>query len=178
MALPGIPGAIVQRINGHRYDHSSIQANFGALSFTAIQAISYTDSLEPGIQRGQSSKKLGRTRGEYEASGSITLLKEDVPELLALLAALGQGGSMEAVWDLTATYSKNLGDPTPAVDKLIGIRITEIGDDHSVGGDVLVNEISLDIMELSRNGLSATSGGNSVAGAVGAPLGGFTGGAL
>ena len=178
MALPGIPGPVAQLINGHRYDHSSIQANFGALSFTAIQSISYNDSLEPGIQRGQSSKKLGRTRGEYEAAGSLTLLKEDLPELLTLLAALGQGGYMEAVWDLTVTYSKNLGDPTPAVDKLVGLRITDIADDHSTGSDVLVSELTLNIMELSRNGLSATSGGNSVAGAVGSALGGFVGGSL
>lgn len=177
MALPGIPSPVAQLINGHRYDFSSIEANFGPLSFTNFQALNYSDTLEPGIQRGQSSKKLGRTRGEYNATGSITLLKEDVPTLLAALAGLGQGGYMEAVWDLTATYSAGLTDVTPVVDALIGIRITEIGDDHSIGSDVLVNEISLDIMEITRGGLSATAGGNSLAG-VGAAVGGIIGGNL
>lgn len=178
MALPGIAGSVAQLINGRRYDFSTIQANFGAKSFTSIQSVQYSDTLEPGIQRGQSSKKLGRTRGEYDATGSITILKEDLPELLALLAALGQGGYMEAVWDMTVTYSSGLVDPKPVVDALIGIRITEVGDDHSIGSDVLVNDLTLDIMELTRNGLSATSGGNSVAGAVGAAIGGILGGGL
>ncbi|NQY04497.1 MAG: hypothetical protein HRT76_14765 [Halieaceae bacterium] len=177
MALPGIPSAVGQLINGQRYDFSSIEANFGPSSFTNFQAISYSDTLEPGIQRGQSSKKLGRTRGEYNATGSITLLKEDVPTLLAALAALGQGGYMEAVWDLTATYSGGLTDLVPTVDALIGMRITEIGDDHSIGSDVLVNELTLDIMEITRGGLSATAGGSSLAG-VGASIGGILGGNL
>ncbi len=178
MSLPGIPNPVAQLINGRRYDFSTLQANFGALSFSAIQSIQYSDTLEPVIQRGQSSKKLGRTRGQYDATGSMTILKEDLPQLLTLLAALGQGGYMESVWDLTATYSNSLTDPRPVVDKLIGMRITEIGDDHSIGGDVLVNELSLDIMEISRNGLSATSGGNSVASAIGSAVGGFLGGSL
>ncbi len=177
MALPGIPSPIAQLINGHRYDFSSLEANFGPLSFTSFQALSYSDSLEPGQQRGQSAKKLGRTRGEFNAEGSITILKEDLPSLLVILTGLGQGGYMEAVWDLTATYSSGLADPNPSVDLLQGIRITEISEAHSVGTDVLVNELTLDIMDLSRNGLSATSGGNSLAG-VGAAVGGFLGGSL
>ena len=97
--------------------------------------------------------------------------------LLAALAALGQGGYMEAVWDLTATYSGGLTDLVPTVDALIGMRITEIGDDHSIGSDVLVNELTLDIMEFTRGGLSATAGGSSLAG-VGASIGGILGGNL
>ena len=177
MATPGIPSPISQLINGHRYGFSSIEASSGPLSFTNFQAVSYTDKLEPGIQRGQSSKKLGRTRGEYDVDGGITLLKEDTQTFIAALAALGLGGYMEAVWDLNITYSSGLTDILPHSDVLTGCRIIEIGDDHSVGNDVLVNEISLDIMELTRGGLSATSGGNSVAGALasigGALLGGL-----
>ncbi len=177
MAIPGITSPIAQLINGHRYDFSSIEANAGPLSFTNFQAVSYTDKLDPGSQRGQSSKKLGRTRGEYDADGSVTLLKEDTQTLISQLALLGQGGYMEAVWDLNITYSGGLLDLLPQADMLIGCRIIEIGDDHSVGNDVLVNVISLDLMELTRGGLSATSGGNSVAGTL-ATLGGIVGGSL
>ncbi len=177
MALPGLPGAVAQLINGHRYDFSSIETNVGPLSFTSFTSISYSDTLEPGIQRGQSSKKLGRTRGEYNATGSITMLKQDVPQLLAALAATAAGGYMEAVWDLTATYSASGTDITPAVDVLRGIRLTELSDDHSVGTDALMQELTLDIMEISRNGLSATSGGASLAG-IGASIGGIIGGGL
>ena len=44
--------------------------------------------------------------------------------------------------------------------------------------DVLVVDLTLNIMELTRNGLSATSGGNAVAGAVGSAIGGLIGGGL
>lgn len=177
MAFPGIPDPLSTLVNGNRYDFSSVQANFGPLSFDTIQAIQYEESLEPGIMRANSSKKQGRTRGEHDATGSITLIKEDVPALQALLAALGQGGWGEAVWDITVTYSAALVDPNPTVDVLIGCRITSISDDHSIGGDVLVQELSLDIMDITRNGLSMTSGGNSLAGA-GAAIGGAALGSL
>lgn len=177
MSIPGIAGDIAQLIQGHRYDFSSIEANFGPLTFSNFQAVSYSDTLDPGEQFGQSSLKLGRTRGQYNASGSVTLLKEDVQTLLAALAVLGQGGYMEASWDLSISYSSGLVDPLPQTDTLLGCRIVEIGDDHSIGNEVLVNELSLNIMSILRGGLSATSGGNSLAGA-GAAIGGALAGLL
>ena len=91
MALLGIPDPFQQLINGKTFDFSSIEITIGALSYTNVTEITYSDSLEPGILRGTSAKKKGRTRGEYNAEGSITVYKADLASILAELAALGEG---------------------------------------------------------------------------------------
>lgn len=175
MALPGTPPLVGQLINGSAFSFSSIEVVAGAQAFTNIQSLNYTDELEPGELRGASSKVQGRTRGEYSASGSMALYKPDVQTLLATLAALGQGGYMEAVFDITAVYRE--GVAAIVTDSLIGCRITSIEDDHSTGNEALQVTLNLHIMELARNGLSATSGGASAAGAA-AAIGGAIGGSL
>ncbi len=175
MALPGVPPVLSQLINGSAYSFSSIELLAGTISFTKLQSVSYNDSLEIGVLRGTSSKKLGRTRGEYDAQASIEVYKPDLPTLLAELAALGQGGYGEAVFDITINYSEGVAALT--TDALIGCRITNIEDDHSVGTDVLTSTLTIDVMELTRNGLSMTSGGASFGG-VGAAIGGAVGGLL
>jgi hypothetical protein len=176
MGLLGVPAPFKQLINGNTFDFSSIEITIGALSYTNVTEITYSDSLEPGILRGTSAKKKGRTRGEYDAEGSITIYKADLATILAELAALGVGGYMEASFDVTVTMSEGLVS-IPVTDSLVGSRITNIEDSHSQGSDALMSTLTLDLMELSRNGLSATSGGPSLAGA-GAAIGGLIGGGL
>ena len=175
MGLLPIPSPIAQLINGKIYDFSSIELVAGPQTFSNLQEVSYSDSLEPGILRGTSAKKKGRTRGEYDAEGSITIYKGDLSQLLATLAALGKGGYMEAEFDINATFSEGLDNVM--TDSLVGCRITDIEDSHSQGSDALTVALTLDVMEISRNGLSATSGGPSGAG-IGAALGGLIGGGL
>lgn len=175
MGLLPIPSPISQLINGKVYDFSSIEAVAGPQTFTNLQEVSYSDSLEPGILRGTSAKKKGRTRGEYDAEGTISIYKGDLATLLQTLSALGLGGYMEAEFDINVTYSEGLDNVV--TDTLIGCRITDIEDSHSQGSDALTVSLTLDVMEISRNGLSATSGGPSGAG-IGAALGGLIGGGL
>jgi len=175
MAIPGAPPVLGQLINGHAYSFSSIELMVGAESYTNLQSISYNDALEPGELRGTSSKKVARTRGEYTAEGSFEIYKGDLASLLGILAAQGQGGYAEAVFDISANYNEGVSALT--TDALLGCRIVNIEDDHSTGTDALTVTVTLNIMEITRNGLSATSGGPSGAG-IGAAIGGVLGGSL
>lgn len=175
MGLLPIPAPIAQLINGKVFDFSSIELVAGPQTFSNLQEVSYSDSLEPGTLRGTSAKKKGRTRGEYDVEASISIYKGDLATLLGTLAALGLGGYGEAEFDINVTYSEGLDNVI--TDTLIGCRITDIEDSHSQGSDALQVTITLDVMELTRNGLSMTSGGPSGAG-IGAALGGLIGGGL
>lgn len=175
MGLLPVPSPIAQLINGKVYDFSSIELVAGPQTFTNLQEVTYSDSLEPGILRGTSAKKKGRTRGEYDAEGTISFYKGDLSSLLSTLAALGKGGYGEAEFDINITYSEGLDNVI--TDTLVGCRITDIEDSHSQGSDALTVSLTLDIMEISRNGLTMTSGGPSGAG-IGAALGGLIGGGL
>ena len=164
-------GLLGRLINGKVFDFSSIKISVNGPIFTNVQEISYSDSLEPGILRGTSALKQGRTRGEYNAEGSISIYKGDAAVLKTALAALGLGGFMEAEFDIIVTYAE-VAAAVPVVDTLRGCRITNADNSHSQGSDPLQETFDLDIMEISYGGVSAVSvtAGGGIGGIVGGLL--------
>ena len=157
--------AIDTLLGDNRYDFSSLEASFNGVIFTGITEISYTQSLTPGIQRGASARKLGRTRGEYDATGSFTMYKEDYSQLIAALAAAGIGslrGYGELPFVITAVYEEG---GRIKVDKLKGARITNDEDSHSQGSDILVVSAEIDLIEIERDGAKMV-GESNIAGAL------------
>ena len=133
-------------INGVAHDWSSVEIDLGpdAGIFIAISELTYSDNLEPGEARGASAQLLARTRGEYSAEGSMTMLKRDSAELIA---KLGQGFK-EVVFPITAMYSgEGAGDVI--TDKLFGCRI---GPTEGGGSDPLSVTFGLAVMRISWNG--------------------------
>lgn len=149
---------INQIIRGHVYDFSSIQASVdGVTLFSSFQEINYNFSRDIGILRGNGSGiKRGRTRGEFNFEGSITLAKRDAQELIAILAALGFGGFAEAVFDIIVTYFEP-SNPVPTVDTLVGCTMTNGDNAHSRSPDPLVMSFDLDMMDQLYNGISPVS---------------------
>ncbi len=141
------------KVNGHVYDFSSVELNFAGLIYTGVSEISYTHGLEPGVLRGTRSGKLGRTRGEYTAEGSFSMYLE---EWKLFRTALGPG-FMEQSFTATILYSELLAPLQ--TDVLVACRITNDEKSHSQGADPLVVAITLDIMEITEDGLPATFDG-------------------
>lgn len=147
-----MPNPIAQLINGMRYDFSSIELNILGIPFTLVTEINYSDSLEPGTLRGTSPKKLGRTRGEYDAEGSITIYKADYNQLTTLLLPLALGGGfMEAPFLITVMYQEVRSEGL-ITDTLRGCRIVSNDSSNSQGGDPSMMSIDLNIMEILWNG--------------------------
>ncbi len=149
---------INQLINGHRYDFSSIELTLlpGKI-FTNVQEITYSQTLEPGILRGTSPHKLGRTRGQYDAEGSLTMYKEDWAEFIRLIRVDPQNvtqGFMEASFLVTIIYQE-LKSGAINTDILRGCRITSVENSHSEGTDALTVSADLDIMKVIENGNQA-----------------------
>lgn len=142
-------------INGKRFDHSSHEISFDGIPNQNISEISYSETLEPGEQRGTAAGKLGRTRGVYNAEGSVTMYVEDWEALASILVAKGLGGYMEAEFVVTVTMFELTG--VPVVHTLRGCRVTSVEDSSSAGSDVREVTIQLDIMQILRGANSAVS---------------------
>jgi hypothetical protein len=175
MGLPGLPAPINQLINGNPYQWSSIEVNIFGQPWANATAVEYEESLEPGVLRGTSAIKKARTRGEYDASGKLTLYKGDLGSLLGQLVAAGAGkGYMEVAFDVIASYSE---DGTTVTDVLVGCRIKSISEAYSNGNDALMVDLDLDVMKITRDGIEAVNGAGTGAG-IGAAVGGAIGGLI
>lgn len=141
-------------IDGHRYSFSSVELRVAGRIYTGVTEISYSVSQEPGIVRGTGARPIGRTRGEYTAEGSLTMLKSDYYDLIQALSLRAEG-YLEASFDVVVTFSE-LFEP-PICDVLRGCRITREEDSHSTGGEALTVSLTLSVMEIIRNGAPAVS---------------------
>lgn len=139
-------------IRGNRFDYSSIEANINGAVFVGISEIDYSHKLDPGMMRGTSALPNGRTRGQYEAKGSITLYKSEAAELIA---ALGDG-YLERSFDIVVHYAE-AGSPM-VTDTLIGCRIVDDGNSHKEGNDALTQKLELSIMRVDMNGVKPVRG--------------------
>lgn len=140
-------------INGVRFDWSSVDIKIGGvLRPIGVKSIEYSHRLEPTKVRGNHAQPIGRTRGEYEAEGSITLFKAEAQLLRDALEALppAGGGYMEKAFEIVVSYA-DTGQVT-VTDTLVGCRIKSEADSHSQGADPLEESIELDVMCLKKNG--------------------------
>ncbi|HUB09462.1 MAG TPA: hypothetical protein VMB50_20830 [Myxococcales bacterium] len=143
-------------INGHRYSFSSIELSFLKLPLgiqIALQSVDYDDTLTPGKLKGKSPQTIGRTRGKYEATASITLPFVEHANLVAALGQLGaaQGlGYKEVAFDIQLQYADAL---QPVLTDLIrGCRLTKGGHSYKNEEGVLTVKQDLDPLYLVKNG--------------------------
>ena len=152
-------------IDGNALDFSSIQISVGPKIYTNVSKLQYTESIERGYLRGTSPKKKARTRGQYEASGSMDMYKEDHEDFLTMLASLIPGrGYMEVPFVTTMTYTEH-GRPS-ITNTLDGCYLDENDEDHSEGSDPLFVSVKFDISTIRRHGGIV---------AIGTPLSGIPG---
>lgn len=140
------------KINGHQFSHSSIEVtitNGNAVKvLSQFSEIKYSHSLEPGKVRGQNAEAFGRTRGEYDAEGSLTMIKKVYVDLIQ---ALGDG-YLEKSFDITVMYNEENEDQV--TDKLFGCRIKKPETSSSAGQDATNVSVDLDVMRLEEGGLT------------------------
>ena len=118
---------------------------------------------------GTSAQKLGRTRGQHEASGSFELYRPEFMDLQSALQgaqainnlSLAPGvvpGLFEVNFGIQVTFSESaplgvagpLSMPTQT-DSLVGCRIVKVDQSHSQGSDALTVKCDIDIMYVAYN---------------------------
>ena len=159
-------GLLQTLVNGHAYDFSSIKLTSlvpGAPPLLErFVSISYEHSLTPGKLRGRGSKVLARTRGEYDASGAITIYLEDWQLLRGGLMTipLPPGGFMEKSFLINVFYAEV--GCLPVEDVLRGCRVTNVSKAYQRGTDPLMVDLTLDILEVIEGGSPAVVDGSNV----------------
>lgn len=152
-------------INGNYSDFSCIELAVNGILFGGIQSIEYTESVEKATVYGSSSKPLGFTRGQYSLEGSFEMIQSEYVRLRQAVPYL-----LDAV--LSASVSYEVPGELLVTDEIVGIRITEIGNSHSVGSDALVVSLSFSALEIKHNKASAMAEDDLVAAALGLGLAG------
>jgi hypothetical protein len=137
-------------INGMRHDYSSVEFNINGVRFNGVKSISYRHSLDPGVLRGNRAGIIGRTRGIYNAEGSIELYRQEYETLITTLVLNPLVGYFESQFDIVVSYSETF--TALLTDKLIGCRLKSSENSHAEGNDPLSVSCDLSIMYLSENG--------------------------
>jgi hypothetical protein len=151
-------------INGVRFQHASLEINFGIPGFglptLGLQSIDYDDDLEPGELRGTSPQVLATTTGKYSSNAKLKLPKAEAGFLVQQLNAvaaqfadpvLGTAGYGQVSWIATLNYY-DIGQQMQT-DVLRGARIKKMADASKVGNEPLMVDIDLFLLTLSRNGV-------------------------
>lgn len=93
-------------VNGRNYDWESIEVmGPGGLIVTA-QSVNYKDSAKVEDVYGKGRDKLGRGKGNYEASGTLEMLRPDFDDLVGSLGADYLG---KADFNVTVSFANDEG---------------------------------------------------------------------
>ncbi|WP_446424090.1 hypothetical protein [Mailhella sp.] len=147
-------------INGRNYDWEDIHVALPSGEAVGITEIKYSDSQTIEARYGRGSVPRGYGRGNYEASGSMVLDRDEWERLKIVLAALGGG----AIYDHTpfpiiVAYAND--DMGNVVDVLRSCKITKFDGAGGSQGDANAGPITCEFTILEPivwNGVPAKMG--------------------
>jgi hypothetical protein len=163
--MPIIQQPAYYTVNGARFQHASLEINFGIPGFgyptLGLQSIDYDDQLEPGELRGTSAAILASTTGKYSVSAKLKLPKAEAGFLVQQIAAAALAnpdpltgliaGYGQYAWTATLNYY-DIGQAFQT-DVLYGCKIKKLADASKVGNEPLMVDVDLFLLALSRNGV-------------------------
>lgn len=76
------------KVNGKNYDWGDVDVKFPGLVLV-VQEISYDDEQDMDESYGRGYKPRGFGKGNYKASGKLSMLRDDYEDLLAFCKARG-----------------------------------------------------------------------------------------
>jgi len=148
-------------INGKSYDWEDISVILPNGVAVGITEIKYSDEQPVTAHYGKGAVPRGYGRGNYAASGSMALDRDEWEKLKLILAAAG-GGSIydHAPFPIVVSYANR--DQIEVVDTLKACKITKFDGGGGAQGDDKVTSITCDITILEPilwNGVPAKLGG-------------------
>ena len=109
-------------VNGHEYAFTSIRTTLGSFKPGGLKAISYSETLEPGMVTADSSLPIGMTRGEASCEASITFAtRRHYQEWVDSIIAAGQS-PFETFFTITCVYSETNVSPV-ITDTIMNCRL-------------------------------------------------------
>lgn len=120
-------------INGRNYDWEDISVTLPGGDAVGITEIKYTDGQSIEARYGKGSVPRGYGRGNYEASGSMVLDREEWEKLKNELTATGGGIYDHAPFTIVVSYANN--DMPTVTDTLKDCKITKFSGAGGSQGD-------------------------------------------
>lgn len=134
---------------------------YGGPSFRTsdFAALDWDESLTPAKVKGQGPRMIGRTVGEHDANGSMSMYLDAFTQFQKALsaAALSKGfsGIGLVVFDVFGSYSP-LDGPNPAAVhsvKLVGCRLQQRGSKNEPSAEAIVIECPLSVVRIEVDGI-------------------------
>jgi hypothetical protein len=137
-------------INGFAPSWSSVEIAIGGVKkVVASKSINYDNPLTIGKGWGTSSRKIIRTRGQQDSTGTWEVYRSAWDMLMAdVLAIGGRFGFAETALPITVSYAEPSNPAMTVMDSLLGVRCHSPKVGGSEGTDPLVVSFELDIMEI------------------------------
>ena len=134
-------------INGRTYDWESIEITGPGGRIVGAQNVSYKDNAKTENVYGLGRYPLGRSKGNYEATGSLEMLRKDGD---ALIGALGADYLGKADFTVTVSYANDGGDV--ATDTLVKAVVTDQDLGMGQGDKAAIIKFSLSMEKILWNG--------------------------
>lgn len=144
--------------NGNKYDWESITVTGPHGDIAAITEIKYEDGQSIEGRYGRGSVPLGYGRGNYEASGSMVLDRDEWEKLKKELTAEGGGIYDHAPFTIVVSYAND--DMETITDTLKNCKIQKFSGGGASQGDTNASPITCEFLILSPilwNGTPAKS---------------------
>ncbi len=151
------------KINGNQYTWASIKARIDGEVITGFTAIDYSDALERELLYGAGGMPFGRPKGKYVPDKvKLTTFKGQGAKLRKALAAKSANGktfsgvSFPIVVQFIETVTQDGGQSTEVTttDELVDCQIDGVSAKNAEGTDASVEEFTLSIMGIKRDGLT------------------------
>lgn len=126
--------------NGNKYDWESITVTLPNGEVVGITEIKYEDGQEITAHYGKGSLPRGYGRGNYEASGSMVLYREEWEKLKNELTSTGGGIYDHTPFTIVVSYAND--DMPTVTDTLKDCRITQFSGGGGSQGDDSVSPMT------------------------------------
>jgi hypothetical protein len=143
-------------INGLQHSWASTECKMDSEKYAGLTKISWEQSVEETMSRGQGPNPRGRTRGRYvPGTVSITMAKSSAQAFKAALAAKSSSGTAWAtvVFPITLQYLEP--NDTPITVEFIQCRLLKSSAANEEGPDPSQEDLEISTMKILENGLSA-----------------------
>lgn len=131
------------KVNGKNYDWGDVDVKFPGLALV-LQEISYDDEQDMEESYGKGYKPRGYGKGNYKASGQMSMLRDDYEDLLAWCAAKGVNFYELEFPSVVVSYADS--GKTITTDELKKVHPTKRTHKASQGDKSLTVEIDLMIV--------------------------------
>ncbi|QQV91581.1 hypothetical protein Peternella1_45 [Winogradskyella phage Peternella_1] len=127
---------------------NDITVNLLSRDVEGITALKYDDTVTKENVPGAGMYPVGRSKGNYEATASITLYKEEAD---AIKSALATGGRLQDIlpFDINVQYEK--ADGSIVKDRIRNCEFTNDGVDVSNGDGTISIEYTLIVSHIEWN---------------------------